>query len=153
MAQLITADDLIKASLKGQLEKYWQNHRQKYNSDPEVHRHPETVQGFLTKEKLHEMLIKPDENQLLIATGLTIIYDHNVAFFSDDGGFAINHSSHPFTRIGLPNVHNEYGEGKRYTSVDDIIKTHFDGKNFINSIEELVQYLNDVNVHKEDVYW
>lgn len=139
---VITAEMLNDDCLKNSLTKYWKGYRERFGKDPEQHRHPDTVVGFLTKEKLHEMLTNPNHDMLLHVCGLALIDNDEVAFFADDGNYGYNTLSKNFGRCTVSGILYQYGKGQRYPDVDAIVATHFKGKRFLNSVEELVEYAN-----------
>jgi hypothetical protein len=147
----ITAEILEAASTKGRLKEYWAGYRKLHNSDPEQRRHPDTVIGFLSKEKLHEILTNPpDENMLINACGVALFDNDEVAFFADDGQYGYGVLPRDLMSCLISNIRYRYGEGQRFSDVDAIIDTFFKGKRFLNSEQELLDYLNGKLPHDTD---
>lgn len=138
---LFTLEELQYNSSKASAQRYWDGYREMYRKDPEYRRHPDTIVGFLSKEKLHEMLVNPNPEMLLHACGVALFDNDDVAFFTDDGqyGFGVLHGFGPCL---ITNIPYRYGEGQRFGDVDEIINTFFKGKRFLNSEQELLDYLN-----------
>jgi len=140
----ITVEMIEEKSSKVRLQKFWDGYRERFGKDPEVHRHPDTCVGFLSKEKVHEMFIKADPDQLLMANGLTLIDDGKVAFFADDHGFGWGALPSNFGHCSITNLHLRYGTEKEFPTVDAIIDRYLKGMRFLNSMEELVDYINSL---------
>ena len=146
-----TAEMIEEVSSKKRTEKYWEGYREKFGKDPEVRRHPDTIVGFLSKEKLHEMFMKCDPETLLIGCGLVFHENDDIAFFSDDTLFGYRVLPKDLNgSCMISGIHRSYGPGAEFPDVDAIITRHFKGKRFINSMEELVEYLNDTQRHPGD---
>ena len=146
-----TAEMIEAISGKARAQAYWNGYRSKYGKDPEDRRHPDTIVGFLSKEKLHEMFMKPDYDMLLINCGLVFHENDDVAFFSDDSLFGWKVLPQDLSgSCQISGIHHRYGPGCEFPDVDAIIARHFKGKRFINSMEELVEYLNDTQRHPGD---
>lgn len=107
---------------------------------PDVYRRSNTVQGFLTKEKLEEMFANPDPDQLLIRSGLVFISDRKVFFLSDVHGFGHNILPSSFISCSISNLHHFVGEGMKYKTVDDILAQYCYDERHLNSLEELAKY-------------
>ena len=138
-----TAEMIEEVSSKKRTEKYWEGYRAKFGTDPEVRRHPDTIVGFLSKEKLHEMYMHPNQDMLLIGCGLVFHENDDVAFFSDDTLFGWKVLPKDLSgSCMISGIHHRYGPGCEFPDVDAIIARHYKGKRFLNSMEELVDYLN-----------
>ena len=91
------------------------------------------------------MFTNIDDEKLLIISGLVLFDNDEIGFFADDSliGYDVFPKSIGTCVIG--EMHWQYGEGKKYPNVDAIIDRFFKGKRFLNSMEELVDYLNAYN--------
>lgn len=138
-----TAEMIEEVSSKKRAEKYWEGYRAKFGTDPGERRHPDTIVGFLSKEKLHEMFTKPNYDMLLINYGLVFHENDDVAFFSDDSLFGWEVLPMGLSAsCSIHGIHRRYGPGCEFPDVDAIIARHYKDKRFLNSMEELVDYLN-----------
>lgn len=137
-----TAEMIEEVSGKARAQRYWDGYREMHKCAPKDRRHPDTIVGFLSKEKLHEMFSNPDPDQLLFATGLVFFDNEEVAFFSDDSLFGYGLIPTSLGPCSISNIYLRYGEDMEFPDVDAIIDRFFKGKRFLNSIEELVDYLN-----------
>lgn len=107
---------------------------------PEPRRTVETVQGFLTKERVKEMLVNPDEDQLLFTTGLAIISNGKAFFLSDDGSFGLKTLQDGFAGVGFPDFQYEIGPGKRYADFDDWMAKMCRGEVYLSSVKEVAEW-------------
>lgn len=147
----ITAETLQENSSKGRTKQYREGYRARFGKDPELYRHPDTIIGFLSKEKLHEILTNPpDENMLINSCGVALFDNDEVAFFTDDGQYGYGVLPRSLMSCLISNIRYRYGEGQRFGDVDEIINTFFKGKRFLNSEQELLDYLNSKLPHDTD---
>lgn len=137
-----TAEKLFENSHKHRLMEFWEAHRTKFGTDPQMHRNPDTIQGFLTKEKVAEMFAEPDYEQLLFATGLCFISNGEVFFLADDCLYGYGLLPKDFIPCSISSLQNFVGEGQKYATVDDILSHYGYGEVHLNSVQELVDYLN-----------
>ena len=137
-----TAEKLFEKSHKHRLMEFWKAHRTKFGTDPQMHRNPNTIQGFLTKEKVVEMFAEPDYDQLLFATGLCFISNGEVFFLADDCLYGHGLLPKDFIPCSISGLQYFVGEGQKYASVDDILSHYGYGEVHLNSVQELVDYLN-----------
>lgn len=138
----ITAEDLEQVSLKHHLTEFFKGYRALTGKVPIDRRHPDTVQGFLSKEKVTEMFLKPDRDQLLFATGLCFVSNGEAFFLTDDGGFGYNVLPPRFIACSISRLHHNFGEGMRYKDIDAILAQFCRGEQHLNSMEELLEYIN-----------
>lgn len=140
----ITVEKLEEDSFKTRLQRYWAAHNERFGKDPDAHRNPNTVVGFLSKEKLHEMYSNFNVNNgmLLIDCGLGIISNGEVMFFADEGAYGHGILPSDFHSCTIK-LHHRYGEGQEYPNVEAIIERFGKDERHINSIEELVEYCNN----------
>lgn len=144
----VTKEDLVRDSLKQRLKEQRLKYRQGDGQYPDSFiRHPDTVRGFLTKEQVAQMFLKVDENrhQMLIGEGLAIISNEVVFFLADDPSFAANFLPEGFIATTLTALHFVFGPGRRYEDMDEILNKYCDGETHLNSIEELVDFINRNN--------
>lgn len=137
-----TAEKLYENSHKYRMIDFWKSHREKFGYDPTMHRHPDTIQGFLTKEKVAEMFVEPDYDQLLFATGLCFISNGEVFFLTDDCLYGHGLLPKDFIPCSISGLHYSFGEGQMHVTVDDILSHYGYGEIHLNSVQELVDYLN-----------
>ncbi len=130
-------------SLKTRLISIEQHYADKGESVPDVHRRSDTVQGFLTKEKITELFAEPDPEQLLIRCGLVVVSSNKAFFFSDDSCFGWKVLPNSFAGCSLPGLHRRFGPGEEFTTVDDILSHYGKGKRYLGSLEELAKYVLD----------
>jgi len=142
MTTTITKEMLEADSTKGRLQKYWEQYRKENNGNDPVCRNPNTCEGLLSKERLHELFTNVDETKPVFTTGLVVIDNDDVAFFSDDAKFGLATLPSNFNRFKIMHLHHHYGEGKASPNAEAIVRRLSGGKRFLNSIEELVDYLN-----------
>lgn len=142
MSNRITAEDLMKNSSKKNAQDYWDHYVAKHQRDPAHHRHPDTIVGFITKEKLAEIYTKPNHRLLIMAIGLIIVSDGAVCFFTDDPTFGVGALPPSFKGSFIHGIHYEFGEGRQYENVDAVLANFAPGEHHLNSMEELVKYLN-----------
>jgi hypothetical protein len=142
MSKRITAEDLMKNSSKKNAQDYWDSYVARYKHDPAHHRHPDTIMGFITKEKLAEIYTKPNNRLLIMAIGLIIVSDGTVCFFTDDPTFGLGALPTSFQGSFIHGISYEFGEGKQYEDVDAILANFAPGDRHLNSMEELLKYLN-----------
>jgi hypothetical protein len=137
-----TVEKLLSASFKHRQTIFWANYKLINGVNPTVHRNPNTIQGFLTKERVKEMFTHPNFDQLLFTTGLNFISNEEVFFLSDDCTFGHRVLPTDFTNHEVSGQHHLLGNGSDYTPVDEILLKHGKGKTHLNTLEELVDYLN-----------
>lgn len=107
---------------------------------PEDWRRVETVQGFLTKEQVKEMLVNPDKDQLLFATGLQIISNGKAFFLSDDDSFGLKTLSDGYASVSFPGFQNNFGVDRRYANFDDWIAGMCRGEVYLSSVKEVAEW-------------
>jgi hypothetical protein len=145
MHHLITEEDLLKNSSKVSAKAYWDGYMARHKCEPTQRRHPDTIIGFITKEKLAEMF----ENQgkypdhLLFATGLTLISDGKVVFLTDDSQYGYDALPKSFATCTMSNLHMFFGKGQEYEDVDDLLQRIASNERHLNSVQELLDYLNN----------
>lgn len=149
----ITATEIEEASLKGMLRKSWERYRARRRKNPEVLRNPDTVYGFMNKELVHEVLTARDPEKFITNSGLVIVFNDDIAFFTDDGTFAYDFMLPSTSRMTIRNLTADYGPDQYYPDVESIIKRHVHGRRILDTLEELAQYLNDTRQHPEDKGW
>lgn len=137
-----TAEKLFENSHKHRQTVFWKGHIEKYGYAPEAHRPPDTIQGFLTKEKVTEMFAEPDYSQLLFATGLCFISNGEVFFLADDCLFGYGLLPECFIPCSINGLQYAIGEDATYKTIDDVLAHYCYKEIHLNSIEELVDYLN-----------
>lgn len=142
MLTRITAEDLMKNSSKKNAQDYWDSYVTRYKHEPAHHRHPDTIIGFITKEKLTEIFSKPNYRLLIMAIGLIIVSDGVVCFFTDDPTFGLGVLPPSFKGSFINGIQHEFGEGREYEDVEAILMRYASGEHHLNSMEELVKYLN-----------
>lgn len=137
-----TAEKLFENSHKHRLMEFWEAHHAKFGINPQMHRNPDTIQGFLTKEKVAEMFAEPDHDQLLFATGLCFISNGEVFFLADDCLYGYGLLPKEFVSCSIDNLHYNFGKGQKYATVNDILSHYGYGQIHLNSVQKLVDYLN-----------
>jgi hypothetical protein len=142
MPQHITAEDLMRNSSKKTLQDYWESYVARFKCDPAHHRDPETVHGFLTKEKLTELFSKPDSKYLVMVIGLILVSNDEVCFFTDDPTFGIGALPTAFKGFFINGLQHQFGKGREFEDVDAILKHYSSGERHLNSMDELINYLN-----------
>jgi hypothetical protein len=141
----ITEEELLKNSSKARTKAYWDGYVARYKCEPTQHRHPDTIVGFLTKEKLAEMYENQSKypNHLLFSTGLVLVSNGEVVFLSDDSQYGYGVLPKSFGTSNITNLHMFFGKGEEYESVDDLLQRLASGERHLNSVQELLDYLNN----------
>lgn len=115
-------------------------------------RQPETVIGFLSKEVADELIRNPKPGMTMTDCGLTIYSNKEVMFLTDHGtyGYGVLPPNFRAITIGMGNGF-PYKVAPRPSlpsglicCVDDVVKVFYavTGERLLNSVEELVEYLN-----------
>jgi hypothetical protein len=141
----ITEEELLKNSSKTSAKAYWDAYVARHKCEPTQRRHPDTIIGFLTKEKLTEMFENQSKypDHLLFATGLVLISNGEVVFLSDDSQYGYGVLPKNFGTCNMTNLHMFFGEGEEYEKVDDLLQRIASGERHLNSVQELLDYLNN----------
>jgi hypothetical protein len=155
----ITVEQLVNSGGRAHLQRWWDQANALIKSAPNeeeaenirsamgVRRSPDTITGFLTKEKAWNIVSNRNlfPEAMLLAVGLSMIDDGKVFFLTDDMTFGYLVLPEKFLRctFGLPLV----VRGENTTSLDPFIDTFardMGGKpmRYIASLEELVEYVN-----------
>ena len=140
--QRFTAEKLFENSQKHRQTVFWKGYIETYGFEPEAHRNPNTIQGFLTKEQVAEMFAEPDHDQLLFVTGLCFVSNGEVFFLTDDCLFGYGLLPKDFISCSITGLQNVIGEGQTYPTLNDALFRHARGEIHLNSVQELVDYLN-----------
>lgn len=138
-----TVDALLSDNLHGRLTALRKDFKEKHpdKSIPDVWRDPETICGFMSKEKVQELLAStPNDDVLFYAAGLTVLSNGKAFFFSDDCCYGSD-TCRGFRGVQFPSIAKMVASGGRYDSLDGFINTHFAEQRQLNSVEELATYI------------
>lgn len=152
---MITKEMLEESGLKPKLEERKKHFAANGKKDT-VGRQPETIIGFLTKEVANDLIAnrKPD---MMINIGVTVISDRSVYFFVDDSSYGFRVLPRNFFAMtfgntcGLPyyTVPRKEVPTGMISTVEQLAAIFYSGERHLNSIEELVDYVNNTEEYRD----
>lgn len=133
---------LEESSLKHKLTKRNESWKAQRGDEvmPDVWRQPEEVVGFLSKEKLQELMDQNDDRQLLTRCGVTIISDGEAYFLADDNCYGYDVFGRTFTGCTFGSFQHSIGEHARFKDLDAWLAHFCRGEKYLGSVEELAKY-------------